>query len=164
MKFLFIIFFVCICLYVGYFTSKKYRQRYQFFNAITLLCHKFDVEINFSRERVKNIFMSLDEKLKGQLNSIDKNYIDYLSNHSMFDKDLLFKNISFLKENEKDLIFMFFKTLGRSDLDSQSKEIKTYAARFEDLCKTSQQENKKYGAFSIKLSIIASLLVFVLFI
>ena len=34
--------------------------------------------------------------------------------------------MDFLKENEKDVIFLFFKSLGRSDVQSQSKEIKQF--------------------------------------
>lgn len=164
MKYFFIIIFIAIFLYIGFFFSKKYRQRQQFFNAIILLCHKFDVEINFSRERIKNIFESLDEKIKSQLFGIDKNYIAYLSEQNALDKHSLFHNINFLKEDEKDLIFVFFKTLGRSDIDSQSKEIRTFSSRFDEIFKSAQQENKKYGTFSIKLAIIASIFILILFI
>ena len=59
---------------------------------------------------------------------------------------------------------MFFKTLGRSDVDSQSKEIKNYQSRFESFSNSSFNENKKYGGLSIKLGIIAGLLIIVLFI
>lgn len=164
MKYFFIIIFIAISLYIGFLFSKKYRQRQQFFNAVILLCHKFDVEINFSRERIKNIFESLDDKHKSQLFGLDKNYLTYLTDQNTLDKGCLFKNIGFLKEEEKDLIFMFFKTLGRSDIESQSKEIKTFSSRFEEIFKSAEQENKKYGFFSIKLAIIASIFVLILFI
>lgn len=164
MKIIFILFLVCICVFTGLFFSKKYRQRQQFFNAMILLCHKFNVEINFSKEKIKNIFLSFDEKLQSQLFGIDKNYINYLSQQTTLEKEALFKNINFLKEDEKDLLFMFFKSLGKSDLDGQSKEIQTYSSRFENIHVAAQQENKKYGSLSIKLAIIASIFVLILFI
>ena len=82
----------------------------------------------------------------------------------MKNKESLFKNINFLKNDEKDVIFMFFKSLGRSDVDSQSKEIKNYQTRFESFSSTANNDNKKYGALSIKLGIIAGLFLIVLFI
>ena len=164
MKFFLIMFFITICLYTGFCFYKKYRNRQLFFNAMILLCHKFDVEINFSRERIKNILLSLDEKQKTQLFGVDKNYLNYLNSQNILEKDGLFKSINFLKENEKDLIYMFFKTLGRSDIESQSKEIKTYSSRFDEIYKGVLVENKKYGSFSIKLAIIASIFVLILFI
>ena len=164
MKLAFIFFFSAIFIYIGFAFSKKYRQRQQFFNAIILLCHKFDVEINFSRDRIINIFQSIDDKLKTQLFGIDKNYINYLTNENTLEKENLFKNINFLKDDEKDLLFIFFRTLGRSDIDSQSKEIKTFSSKFEEFAKKAQLENKKYGSFSIKIAFLASIFVFILFI
>ena len=69
-----------------------------------------------------------------------------------------------MKDNEKDLIFTFFKSLGRSDVDSKSKEIKNFQMRFDELVSTTTQENKKYGALSIKLGLIVGLIVVVIFI
>ena len=115
-----------ICIFIGYIFSKKYKTRSNFFQALLYLCQKFDIEINYSRERLKNIFLNLDDKYKKDLKGIDSNYIAFIDKESPLDKDSLFKNMTFLKDSEKELIFSFFKTLGRSDVDSQSKEIKNF--------------------------------------
>ena len=143
--------------------SKKYKRRANFFQALVTLCQKFDVEINFSRDRLKNIFNSIDEKIKTNLCGIDKNFIAYLDKETSLEKEELFKNINFLKDNEKDVIFPFFRALGRSDVDSQSKEIKNYQSRFENISLLAIQDNKKYGSLSIKLGLIAGLFVVVIF-
>ncbi len=153
-----------ISIYIGYIFSKKYKTRANFFQALVMLCQKFDVEINYSRERLKNIFNGLDEKQKHKLCGIDSNYISFINKESPLERDYLFKNIKFLKEEEKDIIFMFFKNLGRSDVDSQSKEIKNFQTRFETLSSSANNDNKKYGSLSIKLGIIAGLVIVVLFI
>ena len=129
-----------------------------------MLCQKFDVEINYSRERLKNIFLGLDEKQKKKLQGIDINFLSYINNETNFDRDSLFRNLRFLKEEEKDVIFMFFKNLGRSDVDSQSKEIKNFQTRFETLSVTANNENKKYGSLSVKLGIVAGLVIIVILI
>ena len=164
MKYFLLALMVGLCIYIGYMFSRKYKTRANFFQALVMLCQKFDVEINYSRERLKNIFSSLDEKQKHKLHGIDNNYISYMNKETPLERDFLFKNIKFLKEEEKDVIFMFFKNLGRSDVDSQSKEIKNFQTRFEALSSSANTDNKKYGSLSIKLGIIAGLVIVVLFI
>lgn len=164
MKYLLLCLFAGVCVFVGFMFSKKYRQRSNFFNALVMLCQKFDVEINFSRERLKNIFENLDTKQKNKLYGLVENFIAFIEQESLLEKESLFKGISFLKEEEKDVIFLFFKTLGRSDVDSQSKEAKNYLSRFENIASIANNDNKKYGSLSIKLGVIAGLLIVVLFI
>ena len=163
MKYIILALLAFACIFIGYVFSLKYRKRAFFFKTLVMLCQKFDVEINFSRERVKNLLLSFDEKTKKNLQGLDKNYIDFLDNRCQLDDSSLFKNINFLKQEEKDVILLFFKSLGRSDLDSQSKELKNFEKRFDELASSAGGENKKYGGLSIKLGIIVGLLVFVLF-
>lgn len=164
MKFVLLTIFAGVSIYVGYIFSRKYKTRENFFLALIMLCQKFDVEINYSRQRLKNIFSSLDEKQKKALQGIDKNFLSFIDKESPLEKEYLFNGITFLKEDEKDVIFMFFKNLGRSDVDSQSKEIKNFQVRFENISATAINENKKYGKLAIKLGIIAGLFIVVLFI
>lgn len=164
MKYIFLILLALATTFIGYMFSQKYRIRANFFQALLFLCQKFDIEINFSRERLKNIFLSLDEKNKSSLKGIDKNFIAFIDGDSPLDKESLFKGITFLKDDEKDMIFTFFKSLGRSDVDSQSKEVKNFQARFESVAEKVNSDNKKYGSLSIKLGIVAGLLLVVIFI
>lgn len=164
MRYFLILFLAGISVFVGYIFSKKYRKRANFFHALVMLCQKFDVEINFSRERLKNIFENIDEKQKSYLCGLIPNFISFIEQENSLDKETLFKGITFLKEEEKDVIFLFFKTLGRSDVDSQSKETKNYQLRFENLSSLAMADNKKYGSLAIKLGIVAGLFIIVLFI
>ena len=164
MKILLLVFAVIATTYIGYSFSRKYKQRADFFGAIVMLCQKFNLEINYSRERVKNILKNLDDKHKKKLYGVDKNYILYLEQQEELTKDLLCKNFKYLKEDERDLLLMFFKSLGRSDVESQSKEINNFQERFDNLTKTAVADNKKYGSLSLKLGFIAGLFIVVLFI
>ena len=107
---------------------------------------------------------SFDEQTKKNLCGLTDNYLSLIDKETPLDKESLFKNIKFLKEDEKDLIFLFFRSLGRSDVDSQSKELSNFEKRFEDLVTTSAEENKKYGKLSFKLGVMAGLLVVILFV
>ena len=164
MKYVLLITLSCTSIFAGYFYSKKYRKRSKFFQSLVSLCQKFDVEINFSKERLKNIFANIDEKQKHDLCGLIENFISFIEQENPLEKETLFKGIAFLKEDEKDIIFMFFKTLGRSDVDSQSKEAKNYLSRFESLSVSSINDNKKFGSLSIKLGIVGALFIAVLFI
>lgn len=164
MKYLLLFVLAGACFFIGFIFSKKYKKRANFFQALVMLCQKFDVEINFSRERLKNIFQNLDQKQKDKLAGLVDNFLSYIEQEIPLEKETLFKGITFLKEEEKDVVFMFFKSLGRSDVDSQSKEAKNYLSRFETLSSSANNENKKYGSLSVKLGIIAGLFVIVLFI
>ena len=152
------------CVYIGFRYSQKYKKRADFFQAIVMLCQKFDVEMNYSKERVKNILLNLDAKIKSKLLGVEQNYIAFLNQENPLQKESLFKGVQILKEDERDTIFMFFKNLGRSDLESQSKEIRNFQSRFDAAHQTAQSENKKYGSLAIKLGFIAGLFLVVLFI
>ncbi len=164
MKYFLLILLLCVCIYIGYLFSRKYKIRDNFFKALIYLCQKFDIEINYSRQKMKSIFEAIDENYKRDLKGIDKNFISFLDKETPLDKESLFKNINFIKDDEKDLIYNFFRTLGRSDVESQSKEIKNFQTRFESFSQTSSLEQKKYGSLSIKLGIISGLMLVVLFI
>ena len=162
MKYILICLLATISIYIGYSFSRKYVKRAKFFQELVMLCNKFEIEINYSRERLKNLFLSLDQKQQASLQGIDKNFIDFLEGQKQLEKEDLFKNISFLKDNEKDAIFLFFKALGRSDAESQSKEIKNYRTKFEEFALSASNDNKKYGSMSFKLGIVCALLVSIL--
>lgn len=164
MKILLIVIFSSICFAFGAKFYFKYKRRKNFFDALIFLCHKFDVEINFSRERVVNIISSLEEKVKQNLYGLDKNFISSIENKESLEKDKLLKNLTFLSEEEGNSIFLFFKSLGRSDMENQLKEINNFENKFSQFCTASSQEFKKYGKLSIKLAIVACLMVVVLFI
>ena len=154
----------CSALFVGYKFSMKYKRRHMFFQSLVMLCHKFDIEMNFSKERIANIIKNLDEKTIKHLYGLEKNYLSFLNQENDLNKELLFQNIAFIRPAEQDLIYSFFKSLGRSDLDSQSKEIHTHLARFDNLEKETALENKKYGSLSIKLGVVAGLFLLILLI
>lgn len=162
MKIFLIVFLFLLCLGAGFVVSNKYRKRANFFKALVMICQKLNVEISFSRERIKTLMSSFDAKTKESLCGMMDNYLAFIDKESPLEKETLFKNINFLKEDEKNVIFLFFKSLGRSDVDSQSKELANFEKRFEDLVSTSTEENKKYGKMSFKLGIVAGLMMVVI--
>lgn len=158
MKWALLIFMFVFCVMIGFVFSLKYKRRANFFKALIILTQKLDIGINFSRERLHNLIDGLDEQVKKHLGGIANNYLSYLNGTGELTQEILYKNINILKDEEKDVVFMFFKMLGRSDVESQSKEIKNFQSRFEQLSKQANEDNKKYGGLSLKMGVIVGLL------
>ena len=157
-----ILFFVCV--FIGHGICSKYKKRMAFFSSLIMLAQKLDVEINYSRQRLKKLIEGFDEKSKKDLLGVDKNFLNYLENGGELDTQALFKGNNTLKQEEKEIVSLFFKSLGRSDVENQTKEIKNYLVRFENLLSLASTDNKKYGSLGIKLGVIAGLFVVILLI
>lgn len=162
MKWVFMAIMFTFCVGVGYFFSLKYKRRQNFYSSLIMFAQKLDVEINFSRERLKKLIEDMDEKNKKYLFGLDKNFLAYLSGNLELKQADLFRNITFLKNEEKETIFLFFKSLGRSDVLGQSKEIANFSKRFDDSLTKCSTENKKYGSLCFKLGIVAGLFLIVI--
>lgn len=164
MKWILIAVLFSICVAIGYAFSVKYKRRVQFYSALIMLAQKLDVEINFSRERLKTLISNIDDAAKKNLFGIDKNFVAYLGSETDLDMNKLFEKCSFLKSDEKEMVFLFFKNLGRSDITGQTKEIQNFLKRFDDNLTKCTAENKKYGTLCLKLGIIAGLFLTVILI
>ena len=97
MKWVFMAIMFTFCVGVGYFFSLKYKRRQNFYSSLIMFAQKLDVEINFSRERLKKLIEDMDEKNKKYLFGLDKNFLAYLSGNLELKQAELFKNITFLK-------------------------------------------------------------------
>ncbi len=157
MKWILMVILFAGCLLVGYLYSNKYKKRVDFFNSLIYFAQKLDVEINFSRERLKKLVENFDEKAKSNLQGIDISFLKYLNEGGDLTAESLFKNKGLIKKEEKEVVTMFFKNLGRSDVENQTKEIKNSIERFEKLQNDALMEYKKFGKLGIKLGIIAGL-------
>ena len=153
-----------ICVFIGVIFSSKYKKRVQFFSALILLAQKLDVEINYSRERLKKLIESFDEKSKKNLLGVDIAFLEYLDKGGELTSEKLFKKSGILKTEEKETVTLFFKNLGRSDVENQTKEIKNSLSRFEKLQSDATNDNKKYGTLGTKLGIITGLVIAILLI
>ena len=157
MKYFLILIVFCVCVFVGYVFSAKYSKRKKFFSSLISLADKLSLEINFSRERLKVLIENFDQTSKKHLLGLDEKFVEYLDKKCELNQEEMFKKIDILKKDEKDLILLFFRTLGRSDVENQTKEIQSFVSRVNEIKVQCDLENKKYGALSFKLGIVAGL-------
>ena len=157
MKYVLILVVFGVCTYIGYIFSVKYNKRKKFFNSLIAFADKLSLEINFSRERLKVLIENFDSKQRKCLLGVDEAFLAYLDKKQDLTLENMFKKASVLKSDEKDAVLLFFKTLGRSDVENQTKEIGSFVSRFSDIKAVCDTEQKKYGNLSLKLGIIAGL-------
>ena len=162
MKYVFIIIAIIVCSCIGWFLSQRYKKRKEFFNSLIMFSNKLSVDINFSRAKLSEVVNSFDKVYSKNLCGIKENYLNYLSSKNELVKEKLFdKNVPATGE-EKDLIFLFFKCLGRLDASGQTKEIENFKTRFIEMKDKADLEYKKYGSMYLKLGFIAGLFLAVL--
>lgn len=151
--------------YIGYGLSSYYRKRFRFFKDCTSFASKLIVDINFSKTNLKEIINSNLNSYAGEFKHILNGYLNYLSSEAvLISETLLFKKNTFLNDEEKQTLFLFFKSLGRYDAENQIKEIQNFTAKFQDLQKTAELESKKYSALYIKLGLMLGILVAIILI
>lgn len=157
MKYVFIFFAFCLCVLVGYAVSLKYTKRRNFFQSLVDLSTKLSLDINFSRDKLKNLIENYDNSSKKFLCGVDEKFLSYLAKKEELNSNVMFKDCEFLKNDEKDLVLLFFKALGRSDVENQTKEIKNFGEKFSQIKDICEVEKKKFGGLSLKLGIVAGL-------
>ena len=157
MKLLFILLIFGFCVFVGWKFANKYSRRKKFFDSIISFADKLSVEINFSRERLKVLLENCSDNTRKNLLEIDNRFIDFLDKKCELSSTEIFKKATILSNDEKDLILLFLKTLGRSDVENQTKEIKSFVSRFNEIKSKCDTEHKKYGSLSMKLGVVAGL-------
>lgn len=152
-----IIVLVSACTYVGFGFSKQYNLRAEFFEALDMFLKKINLEINFSREKLKPIISSYETKCK-ELDFVLKNFLKALETRDLALADL-FDKTKLLKQEEKQMIFSFFKSLGHFDLSGQTDHINNFLKSFNFYLQSSKEEKTKYGTLFTKLGIIVGVLI-----
>lgn len=151
--------------YIGFGLSKYYRKRKRFFEDLILLCEKLCVDISFSNETLSNIISSNLSFFSKEFVDVLNCYLNYLKNNEItISSDLIFKNNTLIKEDEKEAILIFFRSLGRLDASNQVAEIKGFKSKFLDFKNVAEEDNKKFGTLSLKLMVLLGLLVVIILI
>ena len=156
---------IALSTYVGFGLSAYYRKRLKVFKDLVNFASKLVIDINFSKSRLKEIIQANIRSFSGEFKHILSGYLQYLNNENMqFSCGLLFKKNTFLTSEERQTIFLFFKSLGRYDAENQISEINNYMEKFKAFSLSAEKENKKYGALYVKLGLMAGILLAILLI
>lgn len=148
--------------YLGFGLSLYYTNRSKFFKNLELLFEKLNLDINFSRRRLIELIQAFETQNK-DIKKLSCNFIRCLEYDLEIDNETLFKDIKILNDEEKNVICMFFKSLGKLDVYNQTKQLTNQKEEISKLHKVVEEEAKKYAPLYLKIGIILGLIVVLLF-
>ena len=149
------------CFMLGYFLSKKLKTRKNFWSDVVDLCDNLILNISFGHKKVKEIILEFLPSCRAECSYLLDNIVksDFDKNKFSFeglDLDLSFEEVKYLEE--------FFSQIGEYDSESETEKIKKYKSVFSGFLDKSEQKLKRYSPLYIKLSIIAGLVISIIFI
>ena len=157
MKYVLIIILILCCTYVGYGISKYFSNRKAFFSDLVLMMDKLRLDISFSKEKIGDIVSNFSA-LSKPFQKLQSNFLQMLKDNE-FNQDVLLREINILKEEEKNSIILFFKSLGRFDVENQTKQIVSFTDEFKRYENESAIQKQKYSSLFIKLGFIIGVLI-----
>ena len=157
MKYIILFVVVLLCGYIGYGLSSYYTSRTKFFKNLELLFEKLNLEINFSQSKLIQIMQNFSTQNK-EVKKLINNFVNCLEYDLEIKVELLFKDIKILNTEEKNIINIFFLSLGKLDVINQTKQLQGQKEQLNLLYKTAEQEEKKFAPLYLKMGIIAGLL------
>lgn len=151
--------------YIGFGLARFYRRRKRFFSDLILFCEKLCVDISFSKETLSTIVSNNLTHFSKDFKNVLENYLKYLSlKSSEVSSNLLFSESTLVSKEEQENIALFFKSLGRLDASNQVAEINNFKTKFLSFQSRADEENKKFGALSLKLMLLFGALVVIILI
>lgn len=162
MKIVLLIVVVALFSYIGYGFSSYYTNRTKFFKNLELLFDKLTHEINFSQGKLIEIIKDFDTHNK-DVNQLSKNFINALEFDLELNREKIFDGIKILNEEEKDVIVLFLKSLGKFDAYNQTKQLENQKMQINNFFLNAEEEQKKYAPLYLKIGVIAGLVFALIF-
>ncbi|MDD3232039.1 MAG: stage III sporulation protein AB [Clostridia bacterium] len=162
MKYLILILIVIICGYIGFGLSSYYSNRLKFFKNLELLFEKLCLEINYSQHKLVSIMQDFSTKNKDVMKLIS-NYVVCLNDNEKLTVEALFREIKILNSEEKNILNLFFMSLGKLDVSNQIKQLENQKEQIKRYYQKADEEAKKYVPLYMKLGIIFGLLLALIF-
>ena len=151
-----------ICAYIGWGYSNYYTSRSKFFKSVELLFDKLKTEIRFSQGKLIEILNDFQPHSKDTQTLIN-NFVDCLNFDKEINPENLFVGIKVLNDDEKNVLAIFFKSLGKFDAFNQTNQLANQQDQLAQFFKKAEEDAKKFGTLYIKLGIIAGLVIVLIF-
>ena len=149
---------------VGLTISKHYIERKKFFLDLKNFVNSLKNEISFSLIKLIDVVEKLNKQIKNRnINILLANYATILKLKKEMGEDKLFQNISFLNEQERNNVFLFFTRLGRVDVVNQINELDNYSKIFDEYYQNAKANSEKYSSLYTKMGILVGLFIAIIF-
>lgn len=155
-----------LIIFIAYKISIYYKQRQMLFENLCEFCNYVQTEIGFLKTDITAVADKFCNCSSKDFSKILELYITTLKKSQNFYDDFLdnLSKLSILKNSEKEKICSFFDGLGKSGQQEQIAQIENFKNDFMLELVNTKDDNKKYGAVSLKLGLLLSLAVFIVFI
>ena len=154
---------VAFCGFLGYFLSKKYRRRKEFFLQWAQFNDRFLTEISYYKRPIVKFMVAYP--YKGEFAVL----LDYVRQSLEADgeggrRNLLVEkeDLPFLTLDELSFIGDYFQMLGRGDTHSQKAYFNAMKAQLNAWKEKSVEEGKKYGDLYLKLGILVGIAILII--
>lgn len=158
MKIVLILILIFMCGAIGYGLSGMYKQKKKFYDSYLIFLQDLLSDIGFSASKLSCIIQEEKNILSNKdFNTLLENYQKIIKGNDELTKENLFKNLKLLNEQEQNDIYLFFKTLGKTDVFNQLESIKNKCESTKKYCEKLTNDCIKYCPLYTKLSILIGL-------
>lgn len=164
-KIILIITLCSLVLFIAYKILVYYKSRKYFYENCCDFCTNLQTQISYLKKDILGV-INENNNYEKDFNKLLESYKKCLNNLSNFDENLKkdIDKLSILKQNEKDKIFTFLSVLGKSSEQEQITQILNFKQTFFQNFEQAKIENAKYGVLSMKMGILITLTILVIFI
>lgn len=162
-KVLLLVVIFVLAVFIGISINAYFTNRKKFFQEFSNFLEYLKIQVSFQKSKIKQLV----EEYKKQ--NIDENFMklldDYLIYLTNLNAEVPFEaKLAILKENEKSIISRVFMSIGRFNSDGEVANIHNALKEANSLLIDAQENQKKYGAVGVKLSIALGLLLIIVII
>ncbi len=153
MKILLGIIALIACTGIGYFFSRKYSVRKEFYTDFSGFNKNLKSEISFRQDSILNIINKCSERKSIFYKNITEHFIE--NKLIVLDKNTF---------NQEEIAFFsnYIENIGASDKNTQISFLEEVDVKLKDVLAKTCEEEKKYKALYIKLGFLCGLIAFII--
>lgn len=158
MKYLLMVAFVVVVMAIAQGVCRQYRERCAVFEGINDFFTQMRLNLSFQKQKIKEILEKAS--IKRNCREIYTAYSQYLNNGQAID----LSQIKVLETDEQEQITNMLNSLGRSNAESEIKQLDVFKAYLTDKIEACKREKEKYCPLITKLSFLFAVGLVILFI
>ncbi len=151
---------VCLSAFIGKLITKSFVQRDKFYKEMILFCEYLKNNIGFRQTKLSNLFDDYMAQYPKSSNSF--NYLKEvcLNGEARASKEQ--SPLYFLKQEEKQAIINFFKSLGKGNSDVELSLINNFKTLIDTKSKDAESFRKTNESLTYKLSLAIGVVICIL--
>ncbi len=159
MKLLICLAIIVLSLCLGVVFVNQLKRKKCFWIEMVKLCDVLSANINFGQKKIKEILIDYSKNCNKELNRIINMYLLFLDKKT---STFVVEDFDYDVEKTKN-IKEFFESFGELDIYNELSRIENYKKIFAVYKNKAEENDAKYGSLIIKLSLIFSILICILF-